>query len=55
MPSDFSGKAAIVTGSSRGIGAAVAIRLAELGINIVINYHSSLQFTISWRCCTKMS
>ena len=43
MPSDFSGKAAIVTGSSPGIGAAFAIRLAELGINIVINYHSSLK------------
>ena len=55
MLSNFSGKAAIVTGSSGRIGVAVAIRLAELDINIVINYHSSLQFTISWRCCTKRS
>jgi tetrahydroxynaphthalene reductase len=43
MPSDFSGKTAIITGSSRGIGAAVAIRLAEHGANVVINYYSSLK------------
>jgi NAD(P)-dependent dehydrogenase (short-subunit alcohol dehydrogenase family) len=41
MPSDMSGKTAIITGSSRGIGAAVAIRLAEHGANVVINYNSS--------------
>ena len=29
---------AIVTGASRGIGKAVAIELAQLGFNIVINY-----------------
>jgi NAD(P)-dependent dehydrogenase (short-subunit alcohol dehydrogenase family) len=43
MPSDLSGKIAVITGSSRGIGAAVAIRLAEHGANVVINYNSSLQ------------
>ncbi|KAI8594421.1 hypothetical protein EDD21DRAFT_393641, partial [Dissophora ornata] len=34
-------RVAIVTGSSRGIGRAVAIRLAQDGHNVVINYQSS--------------
>lgn len=33
-------KVAVVTGSSRGIGAATAIKLAEEGANVVINYNS---------------
>ena len=35
------GKCAIVTGASRGIGKAIALKLASLGANIVINYRSS--------------
>ncbi|KAG6917618.1 hypothetical protein DXG01_001849 [Tephrocybe rancida] len=35
------GKVAIVTGSSRGIGAAIAQRLAGDGANVVINYVSN--------------
>jgi len=35
----LSGKIAIITGSSKGIGAAMAERLAADGANIVINYH----------------
>ncbi|KAL7940442.1 hypothetical protein V8C42DRAFT_242504 [Trichoderma barbatum] len=35
------GKVALVTGSSRGIGQAIAMRLAEHGANVVINYMSS--------------
>lgn len=34
-------KVAIVTGGSRGIGAATAILLAKAGADVVINYHSS--------------
>jgi 3-oxoacyl-[acyl-carrier protein] reductase len=34
----FNGKTAIVTGSSRGVGRATAVRLAEGGANVVVNY-----------------
>jgi 3-oxoacyl-[acyl-carrier protein] reductase len=35
------GKCAIITGASRGIGKAVALKLASLGANIVLNYRSN--------------
>lgn len=38
---DLEGKTAIVTGSSRGIGRAIALRLARDGANVVVTYHSS--------------
>ena len=34
------GKRALVTGSSKGIGQAIAIRYAEEGANVVVNYNS---------------
>ena len=34
------GRNALVTGSSQGIGQAIAMRLASEGANVVINYHS---------------
>lgn len=37
----FTGKTAIVTGSSRGVGRATAVRLAEGGANVVVNYLSN--------------
>jgi len=41
MKFDFSGKAALVTGSSKGIGSAVALELARNGANVTINCSSS--------------
>jgi len=39
--SELVGKVALVTGGSRGIGAAIAARLAELGSEVAITYAQS--------------
>lgn len=41
MARALDGKVALVTGGSRGIGAAIAIRLAEQGADVVITYQHS--------------
>jgi len=38
---DTDKRTAIVTGSSRGIGAAIAQRLARDGLNVIVNYSGS--------------
>ncbi|MGM0437810.1 MAG: 3-oxoacyl-[acyl-carrier-protein] reductase [Bacillota bacterium] len=37
---DLNNKVAVITGSSRGIGAAIALKLAQDGADIVLNYNS---------------
>ena len=37
---NLDGKVAVVTGSSRGIGSAIALAMAEAGADVIINYYS---------------
>ena len=47
--SELNGKVAIVTGASKGIGAAIAKGLAAAGAAVVVNYASSREARIgSW-------
>lgn len=41
MGTEMKGKAALVTGASRGIGREIALRLAEAGMKVIVNYASS--------------
>jgi NAD(P)-dependent dehydrogenase (short-subunit alcohol dehydrogenase family) len=40
MPVDLSGKAALVTGASKGVGKGIALALARAGCDVAVNYHS---------------
>lgn len=37
------GKYALITGSSRGIGRGIALKLAEHGVNIAVHYHTQVE------------
>ncbi|MCH8206091.1 MAG: SDR family NAD(P)-dependent oxidoreductase, partial [Chloroflexi bacterium] len=40
---DLEGRTALVTGSSRGIGRGIALKMAEAGADVVVNYHRNRQ------------
>jgi enoyl-[acyl-carrier protein] reductase III len=41
MYSELTGKCALVTGAARGFGRAIALRLADEGVTVVVNYRRS--------------
>lgn len=43
IPYRLDGKVALVTGSGRGIGAAMAVELGRLGAKVVVNYVNSVE------------
>lgn len=43
MEKPFQDQVAIITGASRGIGRATALKLASLGANVVINYRKNVE------------
>src|SRR5690348_18494960 len=41
LPMSFQGKNALITGSSRGIGRGIALKLAEQGARVAVHYHQN--------------
>lgn len=40
MYDDLNGKVAVVTGGSKGLGSAIAVRFGREGMSVVVNYHT---------------
>ncbi|KRN41414.1 hypothetical protein IV51_GL000741 [Fructilactobacillus fructivorans] len=62
MYKDLEGKTAVITGGDSGIGAAIAERLGQEHMNVVINYHKNEEAANQvvevvekkrWSCCHK--
>ena len=47
-------KNAIITGGSRGIGEAYALKLGEMGYNVVINYRSDSSKALAEKLVEKL-
>lgn len=43
MFDEWKGKRVLITGASRGIGAAVALQLGRLGARVGVHYHASAE------------
>ena len=48
-------KTVVITGASKGIGANMAIRFAEKGYNVVMNYNNSVQSALILQSSLKES
>lgn len=51
LPQNLAGKTAIVTGSSRGIGRAIAIELGQRGATVIVNYTSATSKEAALETC----
>ena len=52
MPRSLEQQTALITGASRGVGAATALQLAKAGCRVAINYHQSADHaeTVASQC-----
>ena len=54
MNLDLTGKTALVTGSTRGIGLATAIGLAQMGAEVIVNGREQAAVTEAWQRSGKL-